>query len=385
MPKTVLFIAGHPPWPPISGGRRREYELITRLSATHRIEVCAVDKEAAPGSAWELGCGPVRGVAFGPTEGPAGGSLEMGHHSAPAREWIRGRLRRGGVDLLHCEGFFLRQLAPTPLTVPLVIGTQNVEWQLLSQRRELALATDSRRHPEEVAQARAREEEHLRRADAVVSVTEGDALTLRRAGIDVIVVPDGCDHLPPPGGTQRAVDVAFIANFAYAPNRDAADVLCAQVLPPLRRRRPGVTLRLVGNQADRYLGHLRSPTVEVCSPGSSIADQIADAAVIACPLRIGGGVKVKVLEALRAGAAVVCSTIAAQGLEHHGGALVVEDDAGLFAEAIGDLLDAPERLAAQRAAAARFAATLPRWDEAAAVLASVWRGVMARSVEDDAA
>src|SRR5258707_15502556 len=112
MTPTVLLISGHPPWPPISGGRRREYEFITRLSATHRIEVCAVDKLAPPGSFSEFADGPIDGVAFGPTNGPGQTPLEISHHSAPARDWIRRRLRRGDVDMVHCEGFFLRQLVP---------------------------------------------------------------------------------------------------------------------------------------------------------------------------------------------------------------------------------------------------------------------------------
>jgi glycosyltransferase involved in cell wall biosynthesis len=138
-----------------------------------------------------------------------------------------------------------------------------------------------------------------------------------------------------------------------------------------------VSARLVGNQAAHLLGHLARPDTEVVGPVPSIVDHIADASVITCPLRIGGGIKVKVLEALHAGAAVVCSPVAAQGLADHDGALIVEDDWPRFAMAIGDLLECPDRLAAQRAAARSYARTLLRWDEATTLLGEVWRNTVA--------
>jgi polysaccharide biosynthesis protein PslH len=381
---TVLFIAGHPPWPPLSGGRRRELELLERLKERYRVEVCAIDKAAAPGTARKLTGGPVPGVAFGPTRANARTVLETSHHSAPAREWIARRLGYGDVALVHCEGYHLRQLVGSPIRVPIVIGTQNVEWQLVAQRLAVSRGEGSV-DEREVLFARAAEIEQLRRADAVISVTPADAEALAAVGIDSVVVPDGCDHLASGGGTGSDVDVAMIANFGYVPNRDAAEVLCGAVLPVVRARRPHTSVRVVGNDATTALARVASNAVEVVGRVESVADHLADASVIACPLRIGGGIKVKMLEALHASAAIVCSTIASQGLEGHGGALVVEDNWQRFAYAICDLLDDPDRLAAQRAAAARFSITLPRWDDAARMADAVWQEVQGVVVDGQAA
>jgi glycosyltransferase involved in cell wall biosynthesis len=118
--------------------------------------------------------------------------------------------------------------------------------------------------------------------------------------------------------------------------------------------------------------------VEVTGRVPDVAPYLQQADVVLCPLRVGGGVKVKVLEALRAGKAIVSTPVGCQGLGAARGAVRVATTAGHFAAATAELLnDAPARAAAERRAAA---APLPTWDAAAEALADCWERAARRSL-----
>ena len=137
----VLFVSGHPLWPVNSGGRRREFELLRRLAPLFDLHVVAVDKALAHDDIVRVPNASIPHVAFGTSLEPSGVTpLELTHDSPGAQAWLADRLARGAADLVHCEGAFLRRLLPADLDVPLVIGTQNVEWELGVQRARVAEA-----------------------------------------------------------------------------------------------------------------------------------------------------------------------------------------------------------------------------------------------------
>src|SRR5205807_2081837 len=137
------------------------------------------------------------------------------------------------------------------------------------------------------------------------------------SSLDVAVVPDGVvrrgPHLPK---TQPGGHVTFLANWAYAPNMDAAHHLCADIWPRIHAVEPEARLHLVGaNPPDslrRIAAGARNVTVD--GPVPDVPPVLAASDVVVCPLRIGGGVKVKMLEALASGCAIVTTSIGVQGL-----------------------------------------------------------------------
>lgn len=373
-----MIITGHPPWPPTSGGRRREYELIKRLAEDHEIQICAIDKNEGGGFERDLVDGPATGKVFGAERGKSGTAKERAHSSEEARRWIRHLLKAKRVDLVHCEGYFLHQLLPRSPNLPVVVGTQNVEYELNSQRLGLEDPGQMSIRRLVLYYERKRELQVLANADRVIAVTKRDAEAFRQGGlnVDADVVPDGCDHLVSSfADVSEPTDLLFVGNFGYEPNRDAAAVLCNEIMPLVRRRRPETKLRLLGCEALERLALHSGPYTELVGPVDSVGPHLATASIVVAPLRVGGGVKVKVLEALHAGCAIVGSSLAAQGLEDHGGALIVEDDWGRFANQVVDLLNRESLLVAQRRAASIYASGLPRWDESATLLSSLWAEV----------
>jgi Predicted glycosyltransferases len=136
-------------------------------------------------------------------------------------------------------------------------------------------------------------------------------------------------------------DLVFVAGFAHPPNVDAAEWFVREVLPLVRRRRPQIHLDLVGSNPSDEVKALHGDGVTVTGfvTDEELAARYANARVVVAPLRFGGGMKGKVIEAMRFGVPCVTTSIGVQGLEQTGGFLAAADTAEDFAELVLHLLD----------------------------------------------
>jgi glycosyltransferase involved in cell wall biosynthesis len=188
----------------------------------------------------------------------------------------------------------------------------------------------------------------LRNADAVVAFTAKDASALRRmapeAHIEVLpsgtVAPARADH------RDSGTELLFIGNYVHPPNVDAALRLARAIFPAVLREVPEARLVLAGANPPAAVRALGGEAVTVPGFVPNLAPLVDRAAVVPVPLRYGGGMRVKVLEALAAGKAVVASRTAVDGIAVRDGeqVLMAETDAE-FAEAIRSLLTDPVRRA----------------------------------------
>jgi glycosyltransferase involved in cell wall biosynthesis len=383
----VLFLSCHSPYPPVSGGRLREHELLTRLSGEHELDLCAVsksyeeDREAA--ITLRDHC---RTVAVFRAAGSTPCQIAR-HASVEATAHVARLLREEPIDVVHVEGFYLLQHVPEPSDVPIVLVGQNVEYELWRQRVETAVDEEARRASFlSYRQTREAEVRAWRRASLCVAVTEDDRAAMRRAvaGLEVRLVPDGADHLPllerparRRAGSLQAV--TLVGNFAYQPNADAAIHLCRDILPRVLERVRDVHVFLVGNDPPAEVRALASEHVTVTGRVRAVGPYLDAADVVVLPLRIGGGVKVKMLEALRRGKAIVTTPLGLQGLAGVEDRVRVANDPSSFSAAVADLLARPDERRRLERSALAFAATLPTWDDAADALSACYREAVSRA------
>jgi glycosyltransferase involved in cell wall biosynthesis len=148
----------------------------------------------------------------------------------------------------------------------------------------------------------------------------------------------------------------FVGNFHHPPNVDAALYLVRAIFPRIRAAWPGATLRIVGAHPPPELRALSDRQVDVVGWVPNMTVELEDAAVVLAPMRLGGGMRVKVLEALAAGKAVIGSGLALRGLDLHSGREVVEakTDQELVQAAVS-LLASPETRLQLGTAARRWA------------------------------
>jgi glycosyltransferase involved in cell wall biosynthesis len=177
--------------------------------------------------------------------------------------------------------------------------------------------------------------------------------------VEIPLAQDVPEEALDPLGTSPP-EILFVGSFIHAPNVDAALRLAERIFPLVRVRCPQATLYLVGDQPPPELRRLASERVVVTGRVPTVEPYLDRAAVTVAPLRAGGGMRVKVMEALGAGKATVASPLAVAGLDLvDGREIVLADSDEDFAAAIVNLLEHPERRE-QLARAARAWATAPR-------------------------
>ncbi len=396
-----MFLSCHLPLPAISGGRRRELELLRRLARRFDIHLLVVsrtfDEDVRHLPAMRR-LGAETELFPAAPEGPAGSVHDdpaqlIAHRSEALSERVAELLAEDRADLIHVEGYYLMQHVPEWVGVPVLLGEQNVEFEL-ERQRVIARGGTAQADLGECLRAREAELRCWSRADALAAVTSEDRRLIRQVlpQARVRLVPDGCDHLPappatvqsarsraepgpgapPPGQTPApgASTVTLVANFAYSPNVDAALHLCREILPPLREVVADIDVWLVGNDPPAAVLALQQEGVHVTGRVDDVVPYLDAADVVVCPLRIGGGVKVKVIESLRRGKAIVSTPIGAQGLPP--AALAIREHPRDFAQAVAELLVEPRKRRELERAAFAAAAELPTWTDASGTLSAVY-------------
>lgn len=360
----------------------REFELLRRLAREDEVHLCVVSKtyeeDLAAADRLDGLCASV--AVFRAITGGNDVPPQVRRHRCPeASEHLRSLLDDGLVDLVHVEGFYLLGHLPEPSPVPVLLVEQNIEYTLWEQRVTLAEgATNQRRAFLDFRETRAYELDAWQRVTLCAAVTDDDRRTMLQLApqLNVRVVPDGVDHLgsSPLAPVAAQPELVFIANFAYQPNVDAAFWFCREILPRVRERVPDVRALLVGNGPPKKVQALACERVCVTGRVRSVAPYLDRAAVVVSPLRVGGGIKVKVLEALCRGKAIVSTGVGIQGLGSGASdCIAVADDAATFAQSCSSLLRDPAARRKLEHRARTFGAALPTWDEAAESLAACYR------------
>jgi glycosyltransferase involved in cell wall biosynthesis len=191
------------------------------------------------------------------------------------------------------------------------------------------------------------EEQCWKNADAcvVTSSREEPSVQAIVPSTPTAVVPNGVDldYFAPWTGETRPYSVVFNGVLNYRPNVDAASYLVDQVWPLVLERCPPARLVLVGRAPDREAQALRRPTVDVVGSVPDIRPYIGSAEVVAVPIRMGGGTRLKVVEALSMAKPMVSTSLGCEGLAVHDGEhLLIADDAETFARRILELFDDAE-------------------------------------------
>jgi glycosyltransferase involved in cell wall biosynthesis len=186
-----------------------------------------------------------------------------------------------------------------------------------------------------------------RRFDATVVFTEADRLALERASprrtvrIPLVVPPR---ELPLSPVGRPPPSVLFVGYYRHPPNADAARWLAHEIFPAVRREHPEAELVLVGEELPADLKGLGEEGVVAVGAVDDVTEYLERAGVVVAPIRSGGGVRVKVLEALGAGKAVVATPLAIEGIEAPpGDAILLAESAAEFASCLSLLLGDEER------------------------------------------
>jgi len=334
----LLFIA--PPRVDVSPARVAEHEAALRAEWNPRVNVTVVRRAPAaqPGSRPRrlsaLLAGTIdhrRQPAFAPFVGDEA--------VAGAREALA---RRPSLCFVHdLRGMTALTQAAAPLP-PLLFDADNLEHRLQARRlwRSPAWRAERLRLSWIPAVLRA-ELAAYRRARRVFVCSEPDARFLERLGLrNVITIPNAVaiphEALLPARGKR----LLFVASLNYAPNADAAQHFVTNIWPRIRAAEPGAEFHVAGREPEQVAASAHPPDgVRFLGFVDDLQAAYAEAAVVVCPIRVGAGTRIKLVEAAALGKPIVSTTIGAEGLHLADGTeILLRDTPDAFADACVFLL-----------------------------------------------
>lgn len=362
----ILWVKVGGLWPLNAGGRIRSYHMLRELSTRHQVSVLTTHPPdaAVPDLAAALpDCERVTSFPHAPAKRTSAvfavSLVRSWFSSLPAdlwrwrvpavREAADAALASGRFDV--CVADFLTALPnlPSESRVPVILFEHNVEY-LIWQRLSRAIPSWQRPVVElEWRKLLRYERQACANADVTVAVSEPDRTLLASIAprATVRAVPTGVDttYFARDADRESHVGVTFVGSMDWYPNEDAAIFLIDEILPRLRERIPRVVVRIVGRDPSaRLRAAAAREGVTVTGTVADVRPYIADAAVLVVPIRIGGGTRLKIFEALAMGKAVVSTTVGAEGLPLVPGRhFMAADDPVAFADAIILLLRDPSR------------------------------------------
>jgi len=385
----ILFLTARFPWPPLRGDQVRAYHQIRLLSRRHDITLIAATARRPTPEAWARMTACCRRVIVAPFTAASAlrglGKLVAGDarpvqallYAGAGRAQVATALAGGEYDVVHAQllrtvGWLPRQGCP-----PLVVDLVDALSASYVRRRAVEAWWKRRALGWEAARLAGYERRLVREAARciVVSQAERAALGAQAPAVDVNANGIDLEAFPFAFRPVAPARVVFVGNLGYPPNADGIAWFAREALPRLRARRGAVELVIVGPRAPRRVRRLAElPGVVLTGLVPDVHAVLAGAGVAVAPLRAGGGIQNKVLEAMAAGTPVVATSRAVAGVaavpgEH----CLVADDAEGLADATSRLLS-DRGLRAQVATAARaLVAESYSWERSVSELERVYR------------
>ena len=189
------------------------------------------------------------------------------------------------------------------------------------------------------------EGEVCRAARNIIAVSEADAVMMRErygaSRIAAIATGVDTDFFRPPAQPAPMADLVFLGSMDWMPNIDGIQWFTDEIWPLILKQRPQTTLAIVGRKPTPAMLALgQKPGITVTGTVPDVRPWLHGSLVSIVPLRIGGGTRLKIYEAMAACAPVISTTIGAEGLDYQDGETIrIADAPALFAESCLDLLD----------------------------------------------
>jgi len=348
------------------GGKLRTWHLLRHLSRRHDISYLSFS-EPSQNAADIRGMGEVASeVVTIPRTDPPKGTVRFYTDAArylldPApyavakyragtyRDALERLVRDRRFDAVVCD--FLPPIVnlPAALPCPAILFTHNVEAEIWRRHTENATNPVTRFLLGEQWRRMLRfERAALERFDLVLCVSDADRHTFGRLYPDALkapahVVKTGVDtdyFAPMTARASRPAHLVFTGSMDWLPNEDGMQYFVREILPRIRQVEPQTTLSIIGRAPTPAVKRLAElPGIEVTGRVDDVRPHIADGSVYIVPLRIGGGTRLKIFEAMSMAKAVVSTTVGAEGLPvTHGHDIVIADEPARFAQTVVHLI-----------------------------------------------
>lgn len=390
----VLIVDEEVPFPLNTGKRLRSYNLLQRLQKEHKITyVCYGNGNEVlpdcPNVTLILLPSPIieqRGAFFyasllknllSPLP-----YVVVRHHSELMSQTVQALIAKGGIDLIHCEWTPYTENIRNQLgSVPSVLSAHNVEAQIWE--RYLATETNPLKkwyiRPQwQKMRAYERQASQIYSQVAVVSEPDRQFFVKDYACSQVNVVPNGVDELyfAPLDVPVKPHSMVFTGSMDWRPNQDGIRYFLEEIFPGIRKTLPDATITVVGRKPPQWLVELGNNTSGVTITGTvdDVRPYIGESSLYVVPLRVGGGSRLKILEALAMQKPVLSTTVGAEGLDvRDPEQLLLRDEPQQFANTAVAMLKQPENFEYLGRAGRELIMRHYTWDAIGLEMERVWR------------
>ena len=366
----ILLLTPQRPYPPHQGTTLRNYNLIKELSKRHNVCVLTFlepDQDPQePGPLVDL-CEWIEAVPA-PQRSNRQRLRQLITTRRPDMSWrlwspelnerLVARLQDEPFDIVEIEGIEMAPYLPTIEAIRpklfVIYDAHNAEW-ILQKRACLTDLKNPARWPAAIYswiqwhRLRRYEGTLMSRVDHTIAMSAQDKVALRDLMFDapISVIPNGVDlkayhHF---SGLPIYHDLLFTGKMDFRPNVDAVLWFGLEVLPLIQAQRPGTTFAVVGQRPHPRLDVLRDkPGITITGYVNDVRPYIAGTTVYVAPLRVGGGTRLKLLEAMTMGKAIISTALGAEGFPvGDGQELMLANEPDIFAEKVIELLSNPGR------------------------------------------
>jgi len=395
---SILHLSQMPASPPRFGAQARIHGLLAALAARHDVTALALfDPEFDPDECRRAMGQYCREVVLVPNPRGRGGwpkralqlrslvsthSFEHLRYAVPAFQAELDRLqRRTRFDVVDLEfpylAHFRMRQAPSGAPAPrVVVDAHEIAYDMVRQFARARLGLGQALYGElDWRKLRREELRAFRAADGIYLCSTEDEARVRADLPDArtAVVPNAADvEFYRPRPTDPAPDgrtIVFFGLLSTRPNIDGVTWLVHEIWPRVAQARPDARLQVFGKNPPPELLALARPGVEMVGFVDDLRPHLAAAAAIAVPLRLGGGTRLKIVEAMAMAKPIVSTRLGAEGIEARPEReILLADDPASFAAALVRLLGDPPAAARLGAAARHLAVERYAWSSAAATL-----------------
>ncbi|MCK4512730.1 glycosyltransferase [bacterium] len=375
----ILFITQGFPEPRMIGGQIASYYSVVQLTRAGHAVTCLCQVTSGPAPTGDAAISEIAQVTSVESV-PANSLLRYAlsvvdplpwpirrYASARAREMVRRTLEAGPFDIILFNSIHSATLLKTVrenTDAPCILFAHNVQSMIMElfarfqsgpPRRVYArlqwqrmLSFEERSLPQfDAVCAFSRED-----AEQLVAIAPGAKVEVCPMALDIISMRDAADGVraskasapDTDGSSTFASDIVFVSYLGWRPNQDSLRWFVDEILPLIRKERPSTTLTIVGAGGPPWIEGLADERTHVAGTVEDITPYVSLAKVFVVPLRIGSGVRVKIIQALAMRTAVVSTSKGCEGLELDDGThLLVGDTPAAFAGAVLQLLEDPTR------------------------------------------
>jgi sugar transferase (PEP-CTERM/EpsH1 system associated) len=381
------------------GGKLRTWHLLRHLAQRHEITYLAFAEPGTPAADVDGMTEVAAHVETIPRAEPAKGTARFyadaalhladplpyavgKYRSRAFRRRLNDLLAGKAFDLIVCDFLVPAVNLPTRLPCPAVIFTHNVESEIWRRHAEMKTGVNKRLYGAQYRRMLRFEGGTLARFDGVLAVSEVDRDSFARlypgaikSPVHVVQTGVDTDYFRPISTQHSALGngLVFTGSMDWLPNEDAMLYFCRDVLPIIDAEEPATTVTIVGRAPTPAVRKLADDHANVRVTGrvDDVRPYMHEAAVYIVPLRIGGGTRLKIFEAMAMGKAVVSTTVGAEGLPVVDGTHVaIADRPDAFAHAVVALMRDPVRRAALESAARTLVIERYDWSAVAGDLES---------------